>query len=212
MFTLIKREIEDNYVFFIVVIIFALFFSGLLIWHLYYDKTYDVPFIALPVLSAVICVLLFCAMGAAQMYSDRTKKVSALLATLAVSRGQIFAARVITGVLLVLIGFISTAETVMIAILTSKFIAPPFLHAPGELYFKILIPALLLEFAGYCIGLQAGWTSGKIRPTLGALGLACILFPLVVIKGFGWEIYPILAGLILACIIRAWYKYSTAAF
>ena len=58
----------------------------------------------------------FCAMGAAQMYWDKTKKISALLATLGGYSRQIFTARVIAGFLLVLIGFIPIAETIIAAV------------------------------------------------------------------------------------------------
>jgi hypothetical protein len=152
----------------------------------------------------------FCAMGATQMYWDKTKKFSALLATLAVNRGQIFTARVIAGFLLVLIGFIPIAGAIISAV--SKTAAPfPFLPNHG-LYYEILIPALLLGFACYCVGLQAGWTSNRVTAILGALGLNVILIPVILIKGFGWEIYVILIFLIAACLVRAWYKFSTAAF
>jgi ABC-type transport system involved in multi-copper enzyme maturation permease subunit len=208
MLTLIKREIEDNRAFFIGTLNLAVIFSVLFFWLLYYGEKDDGPFIAVPIWNAILGMLIFCGMGAAQMYWDRMKKISALLATLAVSRNQIFAARIIAGFLLVIVGLIPLAEITITAAFTKS---PEPSHSVRLLYPEVSIPVFLLGFACYCIGLQAGWTSNKIIPTLGALGLICILITIILIKGFGWEIYAILIVLIAACIIRAWYKFSKAA-
>jgi len=134
--------------------------------------------------------------------------VSSLLATLALTRKHIFIARVIAGFLLVLIGFVPIVEAIIMAVSKTNVKLPP-VHS--GLYFEIIIPALLLGFACYCVGLQAGWTSNKVTPALMAFGLGSILIPVILIKGFGWEIYAILVLLITACLVRAWYKFSTAA-
>ena len=209
MLTLIKREIEDNYVFFIVTLILTVIFSVLFFWMLYYGVRDDAPFIVVPFWNAILGILIFCGFGAAQMYWDRMRKISALLATLAVSRKQIFAARVITGFLLVLIGFVPLTVITIAAVFT-KSMEPT--STARLLYPEISIPVFLLGFLCYCIGLQAGWTSNRLISTIGALGLSCVLTSVIMIKGFGWEIYAILLFLIAACLIRAWYKFSTAAF
>ncbi|MGB7582334.1 MAG: hypothetical protein WBL85_07820 [Sedimentisphaerales bacterium] len=208
MFTLIAREIEDNRVFFIAAAILVAIFGVLFAGQLYYGEVNDRPFIVIPVLNAMSGMLIFCAMGAAQMYRDKTKRISALLATLAVTRRHIFIARVIAGFLLVLIVFIPIAGANIAAILT-RSIEPS--HFVRLHYTEISIPVFLLGFACYCIGLQAGWTSSRVAPTLGPIALGLILVPVILIKGFGWEIYAILVLLIAACLIRAWYKFSTAA-
>jgi hypothetical protein len=211
MFTLIKREIEDNRVFFIGAIILALIFSVLVVYQQFDDGKYESVesvIVNFGTMISVLLVMAFCAMGAAQMYWDKTKKVSALLATLAVNRSQIFTARVIAGFLLVLIGFVPIAETIITAV--SKF-GEAFTPIHRGVYFAILVPAFVLGFACYCIGLQAGWTSNRVTAILGALGLSVILIPVILIKGFGWEIYAILVFLIAACLIRAWHKFSSSA-
>jgi ABC-type transport system involved in multi-copper enzyme maturation permease subunit len=202
------REIEDNRVFFFGVLLLAVILSVLFVWLLYYGTTDDGPFILVPVLNTILGALIFCAMGAGQMYLDRTKKISALLATLAVSRGQIFAARVIAGSLLVLIGLAPLAETTVTAVF-AKSIDPA--HSVRLIYPDVVLPLFLLGFACYCIGLQAGWTSNKVMPTLGSLVMSVFLITAVLIKGFGWEIYVILVLLIAACLIRAWRTFSMAA-
>ena len=166
MFTLILREIEDNRVFFIAAAILVAIFGVLFVWQLYYVGVDDEPFIIIPGLNAMLGMLIFCAMGAAQMYRDKTKKVSALLATLAVTRRHIFIARVIAGFLLVFIVFIPIAGATIAAVLM-RSIEPS--HSVRLLYPEISIPVFLLGFACYCIGLQAGWTSNRITPTLGPI-------------------------------------------
>jgi ABC-type transport system involved in multi-copper enzyme maturation permease subunit len=208
MFTLIIREVEDNRVFFIAAAILVAIFGALFVWQLYYGEVDDGPFIVIPVLNAIFGMLILCAVGATQMYRDKTKKVSALLATLAVTRWHIFIARVIAGFLLVFIVFIPIVGATIAAVLT-RSVEPS--HSVRLLYPEISVPVFLLGFACYCIGLQAGWTSSRITPTLGPIALGLILIPVILIKGFGWEIYAILVLLIAACLIRAWYKFSTAA-
>jgi hypothetical protein len=203
------REIEDNRVFFIGALILAVIFSVLFLWWIYYGVFDDVLFVGLPIWNAILGMLIFCGMGAAQMYLDRTRKISALLATLAVSRGQIFTARIIAGILLIFIGLIPLAGITITAVLT-KSIEPS--HSVRVIYPEVSIPVFLLGFACYCIGLQAGWTSNRLIPTLVAIGLSFILVSVIFVKGFGWEIYAILIVFIAACLIRAWYKFSTAAF
>ena len=58
------------------------------------------------VVNAVCGIFIFCGLGAAQMYWDRMKKISALLTTLPVTRNKIFAARITAGILAVVIGFL----------------------------------------------------------------------------------------------------------
>ncbi|MGA2093746.1 MAG: hypothetical protein ABSH16_10125 [Sedimentisphaerales bacterium] len=209
MLTLIKREIEDNYVFFIGVVILATIFSMTVFWHRYYGERYDDSLIVIGFVLSIVVMLGFCSMGAAQMYLDKTKKVSALLATLAVTRNQIFTARVVAGLLLVLIGFIPIAELI---IAVCSALGTSFYHIHSGFYYEVLIPVFILGFACYCVGLQAGWASGKVRPTLGVLGIGIFLIPIILIKGFGWEIYAILVLFIAACLVRAWRTFSSAAF
>jgi hypothetical protein len=76
---------------------------------------------------------------------------------------------------------------------------------------EIFTATFLLAFACYCIGLQSGWNSSAITPSLGALGLACIFAPLVFVKGFGLEIVVILVLFIAASLIRTWYKFTTTS-
>jgi hypothetical protein len=209
MLTLIIREIEDNRAFFILAIIIALIFCAFYVSEQYYDKDSKAGTITtLIFIFTFFGMFVTCGMGASQMYWDRMKKISALLSTLAVTRNQIFTARVISGVLLIIVGFLPAIATIWFASnLTAeeRFLRTIISPETGILIF-------LFYFACYGIGLQSGWVSNKLMPTIGALGFSFILSKLVWTKGFGWDCYVILILLIVCCLLRAWRTFSKAAF
>jgi hypothetical protein len=113
----------------------------------------------------------------------------------------------LTGILLMLLWLMPVVITVEFATRGS-----PIAHTgifPGP---QVWAATFLICLASYCIGLQAGWTAGKITPTLGALGLSLVMVWIILIKGFRPDIYVILILLIAGCLLRAWRTYSTAAF
>jgi hypothetical protein len=211
MFTLIKREIRDH----IAYLILAACLAGIFV------------FISVPVISRlgsfrnrgnpdpqaftvgvgvplmIIVVIGICGLGAAQMYLDRTRKISAFLSTLAVSRGRILIARIVTGILVILTFLVPLTVTVVILF---RLYAPPVLF-PGGMLFEIFLTVYLMAFACYCIGLQTGWNSSPITPSLGGLFLTVIFITLVFIKGFGLQIVVILVLFIIASLIRIWHMF-----
>jgi hypothetical protein len=212
MFTLILREIEDNWVFLLAAALLACAFSFLIGWQMYSMNVNDTGAImALLAVNAVIGIFIFCGLGASQMYWDRMKKISALLTTLPVTRNQIFTARVAAGIMAVVIGFIPTVVTT--EVISNLIEQPPTnnLAMVNGLSAGIWIPLFLFCFASYCIGLQAGWTSNKIMPTLGGILLSLILTGVILIKGFEIEAYLLLVLFIVCCLYRAWHKFVTAA-
>ncbi len=205
MFALIKREIQDHIVYFIGAAVFSAVFiiiSFSLISR-YDHKELPVFSIGLGVPAATIVIFGICAMGATQMYLDRTRKISALLSTLAVSRNQILLARIITGILVILILFVPLTITAGILV---RLFSPPIPMFTG-MVFEISVTVYLMAFAIYCIGLQTGWNSSALTPSLGALFLTCIFIPLVLIKGFGVHIVVILVLFIAASLIRTWHTF-----
>jgi hypothetical protein len=211
MFTLIIREIQDNWVFFIAAAILTCAFSFIIGWQMYsINGMQSMPITILLMVNAVFGMFIFCGLGASQMYWDRMKKISALLVTLPVTRNQIFTARIAAGLLAVAIGFLPTVVTIkavsnLIESLSTNNLGPDGLTA------GIWILIFLLCFASYCIGLQGGWTSNKIIPTLGSLLLSLILTGVIWIKVFELDVYLILVPFIACCLFRAWRTYSTAA-
>jgi len=206
MYALIKREIQDHIVYFIGAAVFSAIFiiMTISILHNYNLRRQPPAFlIVLGIPSLTIVIFGICAMGSTQMYLDRSKKISALLSTLAVSRNRILLARIITGILAILLLFVPL--TISSGILLRLF-APPVPLFTG-MVFEISVVVFLMAFACYCIGLQTGWNSNPLTPSLGALFLTCILVPLILIKGFGVHIVVILVLFIVASLIRTWHTF-----
>jgi len=208
MFTLIKREIEDHIAYFIGAAVLSAVLIALLISAMYHPESGDMPvFIGLSIPVIVILIIGFPAMGATQMYTDRTRKISTMLSTLPVSRRQILIARIITGILAILTLLLPL--TITMVILFPLFM-PPIPMYPG-LVREIFAAAFLMAFACYCLGLLAGWNSSKIIPTLGGLVLTCILLPLILVKGFGLYIVVILLLFIIASLVRTWHTFMSTS-
>jgi hypothetical protein len=211
MFTLIKREIQDHLVYFIGAATFAAVFiiMSISVIHRYDPKEPPVFAIGLGVPAVTIVIFGICAMGATQMYLDKTRKISALLSTLAVSRNRILLARIIAGILaiLTLLVPLTIAAVILMRLFTLHI---PFPMYPG-MVFEISVVVFLMSFACYCIGLQTGWNSSVLTPSLGALFLTCIFVPLILIKGFGPYIVVILVLFIIASLLRTWHTFMTTS-
>jgi len=94
MFTLIKREIEDHLAHFLAAVILSVIIVVLSIWAIYnyYRAVRPWAFpnaLSTAVVVALVLALGLFAMGAGQMYMDRTRRVSAFLSVLPVSRRRI---------------------------------------------------------------------------------------------------------------------------
>jgi hypothetical protein len=219
MFTLIKREIRDHIVYFIgsavlsaIFIIISLSVISKLESSANERRGYipgdpEVFSIGVGVPTFAVIVIGICGLGVSQMYLDRSRKISAFLSTLAVSRGAILSAKIITGILVILTLLVPLAVT---AIVLLRLYTPSVLNFSG-MVFEIFVAVFLMAFACYCIGLQTGWTSGKVAPTLGGIVLAYIFVPLILIKGFGLQIVVILVLFIIASLIRIWHSFTTTS-
>jgi hypothetical protein len=157
--------------------------------------------------TVAIVIIGFCGLGTSQMYLDKNRKISAFLSTLAVSRDRILVARIITGILIILTFLLPLTIAVMTLF---RLYAPPVLFRPG-MVFEIFTAAFLMAFACYCIGLQTGWNSGKVAPTLGGIALTCVFVPLIFVKGFGLQIVVILVLFIIASLIRIRHTFLTTS-
>jgi len=208
MLTLIKREIEDHIAYFIGAAILTTILIVLLVAAMYHTEAGDSPvFIGLSIPVVVVLIIGFSGMGVSQMYTDRNRKISAFLAGLPVTRSRILLARIITGILAILVLLLPLLIT---GTILWRLFAPPIPIYQG-LIFDLSVTAFLMGFACYCLGLQTGWTSSRITPTLGALVLTCILVPLILVKGFGLHIKVILILFIVASLIRTWQKFRSTA-
>ncbi len=210
MFTLIKREIRDHIVYFIGAAVFSAVFIviSISIIHNYNPRENPPVFsIGLGVPAVTIVIFGICAMGATQMYLDKTRKISALLSTLAVSRNRILLARIIAGILAILTLLVPLT---IAAVILMRLFSPSIPMYPG-IVFEISVVVFLMAFACYCIGLQTGWNSNPVTPSLGALFLTCIFVPLIFVKGFGVHIVVILVLFIIASLLRTWHTFTSTS-
>jgi len=208
MFTLIKREIEDNIAYFIG----AAVISGVLIVLSILAITANeagepVVFVGLWIPAIIVLMIGLPGMGVTQMYTDRTRRISAFLCALPVTRAQILATRIITGILAIL--------TLLVPLVITAVVLLSFYAIPVPIYsgyiFDIFIVTFLMSLACYCLGLQTGWTSSRITPTLGGVALSFVLVPLILMKGFGLHIVVILLLFIIASLVRTWHKFTSTS-
>jgi hypothetical protein len=204
MYALIKREIRDHIVYFIAALLFSAVLVGLLSVSAYhFDERESGVYYGLAIPYLVALVLAFSAMGVSQMYTDRARKVSAFLSVLPVTRDRILTARIVAGILAILLALLPAT---IAALVLSHLLLPP-IPIFGSIISDVATTTFLLLFACYCLGLLTGWTAGKIAPTFGALGLTLILFSLIVVKGCGPDIRIILVLIIAASLLRTWHKF-----
>lgn len=209
MFTLIKREVYDHLAYFVLVVVFSGIFIGVLISSAYEYDPRNPPVVSIGAgfVVATIAVLGFCLMGASQMYTDRTRKISAFLSTLPVSRSRILVARIITGILAIVVLVVPVAIT---AAFLQRVHSGAVLKYPGVVS-DVSMVSFLAVFACYCMGLQSGWNSNKLAPALGGLLPTCVLITLMIIKGFGLYIMVMLVLFIAACLVRTWHKFMSTS-
>jgi len=181
MFTLIKREIEDNIAYFAAAALFSTALVIAVTSLAYNAEELSEVALSLSIPIIVLAILGFSAMGASQMYTDKTRKISALLSTLRVTRAQILAARIVTGILTILILLVPLAVTAAVLL---RLFPPPYPIYP-HFVSEIFTAVFLTGFACYCLGLQLGWNSNKVIRVLGSIGSTAVIVPLIVIKGFG---------------------------
>jgi len=208
MLTLIRREIRDNIVYFITAVVFSAILIALLIAAAYnFEWISPDTYMKLSVPILMILGLGFSAMGVTQMYMDRNRRISAFLSALPVTRSRILAARIVAGLLAILIVLVPLT---IASIVLGRLIAPPIPIFAGYIA-DILTTVFLMVLACYCLGLLTGWTANKIAPTFGALGLNLVLVSLVFVKGFGPDIKFLLVLVIVACLIRTWHKFMSTS-
>lgn len=207
MLALIKREITDHLVYFIGAVAISTLFIIIAVSIAYSAERTDKRTVAtvLLILLTFISALGITGMGSAQMYTDKNKKISALLSILTTTRRHIFVARILTGLAAILILLLPVAITVQILI---HLLTPPLPLYDGIVR-DIFFVSLLISFACYCLGLQTGWSSSKIAPTLGALVLTLILLTLLAIKGFGLHIVVILLAFIICSLVHTWNRFMS---
>ena len=208
MLTLIKRELIDN----IAILLLAAFVPAIIIIIVVKEVLTGLaqPPIGIPVIMAkVLWSYLFCGAvvattgGAAQMHDDNQRKVSTFLSALATTRGRILIARIVVGVMLILIMFVPLVVADVILLRVFARLAP----LDTDFLVRSFASILATFVCCYAIGLQSGWRSSKLMALLFSLALSAALILVVTIKGFGTESIVILVLFALASLIRTWTRF-----
>jgi hypothetical protein len=208
MLTLIKRELIDN----VAILLLAAFVPASIIIIVVRGVLTGLawPPIGIPAIMAIVLwPYLLCgavvatAGGAAQMHDDNQRKVSTFLSALATTRGRILIARIVVGVMLILIMFVPLVLADLILLRVFTRLAP----LDADFLIRSFATILAVFVCCYAIGLQSGWRSSKLMALLFSLALSAALILVVAIKGFGAESIIILALFTIASLIRTWQKF-----
>lgn len=213
MLTLIKREIQDHLLMFIIAAAVTTIFTCIVVYNVVLaipsSPPIWVPEIMLYVLAwfTPFLLLVSAGLGATQMYSDRSKKISNFLITLATTRRRILAAKIIAGLLWILLAFMPliAADIILLRLF------PPMV--PLDIIFpvKIVTTILLAALCCYTLGLQMGWQTNKRSAILGGTLIAPILLTVIIIKGFGVQTAIILLLFTVTMLIRTWQRFMSTA-
>ncbi len=213
MLTLIKREINDNLIFYLAAIIAAMasifIMVSLSVPLIKHEPPIGVPKFMHRTLWSLLPFLAVAAaaLGSTQMYIDKGKRISTFLSTLATSRTRILAARIIAGLAFILLVLLPIAAVDMILL----NIFPRLMPVDMSFLVNVFIVTFLSALLGYSVGLQSGWNSNKLFPTLGSIAITPLLLTVIIIKGFGVETMVILLLLTVAMLIRTWQKFLSTA-
>lgn len=207
--TLLKREIIDHIAYFAGAAVLSGLLTALLVSISLGLEGGDRELVAIGGLipATIVVVAGLCALGVAQMYTDRTRNVSAFLTALPVTRPQIFAARIAAGVLAILILLVPLMIAGSIVLGLQRAEVPLYHGILADLFRGVFLTCL----ACYSVGIYAGWNRGSLAPTLGVLPIVMFVPLLLVIKGFGLEVAGILAVFVVACLAGAWCRFSSSS-
>ena len=209
MLTLIKREIEDHIAFFVTAIIASviLVFTILYMAYNFGNEETRVMSFSFGTPFAIFLVTGLYLMGGSQMYNDKNKKILAFLSTHPVTRNQIFFARIITGLLAILILLVpaAVAGQTLLNAYSRSLTYPIYPHYAAEIFSSLFLMAL----AVYCIGLQSGFHSNKMYHGIGMI-FSFILLTLFLIKGFSPQLSVILLVFIAASLLFTWKQFLKA--
>jgi hypothetical protein len=196
---LVKRQLTDDAAYLVPALAFPLAFVPAIV-IVVLTAEFTAPslhavavFVALPVLVG----LGSCTLGIIQTRADRVNGVSELLSILAVSRYQVFCARLAVGIAFLLIALV---PLMLAGSILWRFVGPPawLVH---DWQADVFLGMALLALTSYGLGLSAGTRARTSFLAFAVVPLPILLVLLIVVKGFGWPLLSvllvILAGLAL---------------
>jgi ABC-type transport system involved in multi-copper enzyme maturation permease subunit len=205
MLTLIGRELQDHLVHIVLAGLVSLgtILVAILIaaWGLV-----EISGVVVAMMVPVLLVI-FSTLGTVQMYADRANRISALLATTAVTRSRILAGKVLAGVAIIAAALV---PLLIMAVALLYFTGKP-LAFYWRIIAKVFTTAVLAGFACHCAGLLLGWTTNKMVPVLSVLFGTLLVVLLVVVKGFGLAAIALLLLFSVAALLRVWHEFTSVS-
>lgn len=211
MWTLIKREVKDNIIMFLLAIILsgiceAIVVSGFLRSYIQYIPV-GIPITAYAIFPFFIISLSLLATvtGGTQMYLDKNKKVCAFLGTRAVTRRKLLSAKLVVGVIWLIVALLplTGAEFILFQI------KPRLIPVDYSLLIRIYTTTGLCALCCYLLGSNLGLERNRIIAILAGGFLTLVLISLIIIKGFGAETMLIYSLMSVVLGIRAWKIFMT---
>lgn len=196
MWTLIKRELQETFIYAIVI---ALIATGSILTVTYLQKDQD---LGLFVFGFFITALILAAASVSRMVSDRTHGFSTFYTSHLTTRKHIFAARLIAGLCLIAIYCIPIAIWLVYQV---KLVCADsdFTNLQSSFVPRLVLLAVLTMTTSFSLGLTMGLSGKRIIYSLGTLCLVVLLFTLIFIGGFQYSTIAILlvlnAFLLAAC-------------
>jgi hypothetical protein len=207
MWTLLKREIAENWGYLLTIILFV---ACSIAYAEFAKQTSKSVFNkdVIPILGYVPLCILLLGIGAGRMVIDRTNGISTFFAGHLTTRGQVFTVRILMGIVLVALFYVpflcwSLWRLPQQALLPPNF---PVGKLAGMAMFLFFFP-----LACYNLGLRMGQNKNKFVHLFGAICLGILLLSFATLKGFGYEAAALLAVLNLTLIYSAWCSYAAAA-
>lgn len=205
MWTLIKRELQDQAVYILAAEIMSILMIGTMIYMAVLNE--EIAAIGFAMAYGLTLATIFCLLGTSQMYTDRTHRISTFLATLAVTRTQILTARILTGFLVVLVSLVPVFITVTILL--------HLLYQPLAFYWRVIaevfITMVLIGCGCHVAGLQVGWAGSKMKLLGGYVLFFALIVSIYFIKGCDYQSMAILFLILATLILRTWQKFLSVS-
>ncbi len=212
MLTLIKRELESMTVLLILPLLIMVGVIVTVVFETSYSYSRVMPLhiprcMILSILYPLgLLPFFFTGVAASLNQSNRNKKVSTFLVTLATTRNRIVLSRFLAGgiVIAILLCPLFFTDVILLQVY------PRMIPIPASYLVMMFVITFLANFVGYIMGLLLDENSGKITAIVGPFILVAVMLEAVIIKGFEGEAGLILGLLAAAGMLRIWQKFISA--
>lgn len=208
MLTLIKREIQDNSALFIIAAAVSAIVVTIVVSRIVFNPSGQsmtaVPTIMYEVLGFLIpwMSIVYAILGIIQVHLDRERKVFSFLSTLTATRRQILTAKIIAGLLWMLIILLPLA--VADIILINVFIKAS--HVDVSPLVKIFISTALISAVCYTVSMQMGWKQNKAVCIIGIVTITPVFLSIIFIESFLTQTVLLLLVIVFLT-VRTWQKF-----